>query len=79
MKGILKTVAITATAIVVFWIAFFFRKEIIDWADKPADNASVTLIVVVVCYLFSLPINHKLNKILNFIHGSDYEHESEEE
>ena len=46
---------------------FLFRKEIIEWADKPADNASVVLIVVVVFYIFSLPITSKLNKIINMI------------
>lgn len=79
ISSLLKPVAFTAAGLVTFWIAFFFRKELIDWAEKPADNASVILIVVVVSYIFSLPINHKLNKILRFIHESDSEHEYDEE
>ena len=66
-KNILKWSAIFVAGQIAILIIFFFRKEIIDWAEKPADNASVVLIVVFACYIFSLPIIHKLNKIIDII------------
>jgi hypothetical protein len=67
IKSILKWLAIVIALQFVLLVIFFFRKEVIEWADKPADNASVILIVVIVFYVFSLPITHKLNKIINMI------------
>ena len=64
---ILKWSSIGISLQFILLMMFLFGKEIIEWADKPADNASVVLIVVVVFYIFSLPITSKLNKILNMI------------
>jgi len=66
-KIILKWSTIFIVGQIAILIIFFFRKEIIDWAEKPADNASVVLIVVFSCYIFSLPLIHKLNKIIDII------------
>jgi hypothetical protein len=67
MRNILKWLAIIIAVQFVIWVLFFFRKEVIEWADKPADNASVILIAVVVFYVFSLPITSKLNKLIDMI------------
>ena len=64
---ILKWSSIGISLQFILLMMFLFGKEIIEWADKPADNASVVLIVVVVFYIFSLPITSKLNKIINMI------------
>ena len=70
ISTILKISVGISAAVFILFIAVIFQKEIFDWADKPADNASVILIVVMACYVFSLPINHKLNKVIDLLEDS---------
>lgn len=79
ISTILKITAGVIALVFILFTAIVFQKEIFDWADKPADNASVILIVVMVCYVFSLPVNHKLNKIIDMLEDSNSSHEAHHE
>lgn len=78
LNAIFKILAGILAVCIILLALFLFQKEIIEWADKPADNASVVLIVVIVCYVFSLPVTSKLNKIIDLLEDNSEMHQIDE-